>query len=246
MSPRTGRGRRRRTGAFETAALLSALAAWMLGAPAILSASLAAMVLLLDLAMALALRLRRRRRLRTLRGFLALSPVGFEAAVADLLRRTGYRRVRTVGGSGDLAADLTCYTPAGQLVVVQCKRWAPSHRVGSGQIQTFIGMAFVHHRAARAIFVTTSSFTPAAWRLARAHPIELVDGPRLVRLAESASSRQRKPKGPASTTTAAGTPATNEGSVEAPRETRLARSGHCRALSQPVPRVVEPQLGVRP
>jgi HJR/Mrr/RecB family endonuclease len=134
----------------------------------------------LDIALAVLGWRRSRRRMRTLQGFLALSPDGFEEAVAALLRRFGYRHVRTVGGAGDLCADIVCRGRAGELVVVQCKRYAPAHHVGSPEVQRVIGMAFVHHRAARAIFVTTSEFTPAARSLARGHSIELVDGRRLV------------------------------------------------------------------
>jgi restriction system protein len=124
-------------------------------------------------------------------GFLSLSPSGFEYAVAEMLRCLGYRRVRVMGGAGDLAADIVCAGPAGDRVVVQCKRYAPGHHVGSPAVQAFIGMAFVHHRAARAIFVTTSSFTPAARHLGRGHPIELVDGDRLVELARSRQVNRR-------------------------------------------------------
>jgi restriction system protein len=128
---------------------------------------------------------RQRRRRRTLEGLLALSPEEFEAAVADLLRRLGYRRVRLVGGAGDLAADITGRDSQGNTVVVQCKRYRPGHRVGSRDLQTFIGMVRVHHQADRGIFVTTSAFTDPAWELAEAHEILLVDGEELVRLMQA-------------------------------------------------------------
>jgi restriction endonuclease Mrr len=169
---------------LETTIGVAAALALLLGVQRSLVLLIAGGAIALDVAASVVLRWRRRRRLRTLRGFLSLSPAGFEVAVAALLRRIGYRRVLVVGGAGDLAADIVCRGPADERVVVHCKRYAPGHPVGSPQLQAFVGMAFVHHRAARAVFVTTSSFTPPARHLARTHPIELIDGPRLVELAQ--------------------------------------------------------------
>jgi restriction system protein len=45
---------------------------------------------------------------------------------------------------------------------VQCKRYTPGNHIGSRTMQTFIGMAYVHHKADRAIFVTTSTYTDEA------------------------------------------------------------------------------------
>ncbi len=113
---------------------------------------------------------------------LALTPVEFERAVAQLLQDLGYREVRHAGGPGDLAADITCRDARGRSVIVQCKRYAPGARVGSRDIQAFIGMLSVHHRADRGIFVTTSEFTPPAANLARQHDVELIDARRLKEL----------------------------------------------------------------
>lgn len=126
---------------------------------------------------------RRRRRIhaRSLEQLLALSPQRFEHAVAQLLTDEGFRQVRVHGGAGDLQADVTAVAPDGAAVVVQCKRYAPGNKVGSPAVQSFIGMATVHHRAARGMIVTTSSFTQPAAELARRHRIELVDGEALVR-----------------------------------------------------------------
>lgn len=111
-----------------------------------------------------------------LRDLLLLSPTGFEIAVADLLTSQGYMNVRRVGGAGDLSVDLTGRTPAGLSVAVQCKRYIPEIRVGSPEIQKFIGMTTTHHRVDRGVFVTTSSFTKPAIDLAKKHKIQLIDG----------------------------------------------------------------------
>lgn len=110
---------------------------------------------------------------------LALTPREFELTVGSLLRARGYRDVRHTGGAGDLGADLVARTPQGELVVVQCKRYAPGNNIGSPEIQTFIGMVAVHHRAERGIFVTTSSFTSQALALGKQHEIGMVDGQEL-------------------------------------------------------------------
>jgi restriction system protein len=136
---------------------------------------------------------RRRRRLRTLNGFLCLSPAGFEEAVADLARALGYRSVKRVGGPGDLAADITCRDSKGELVVIQCKRYRPGCRIGSAEVQKVLAMATVHHHAHRAILVATSSYTAAASKLAGDHGVWLIDGDALVNLAARASRRRPVP-----------------------------------------------------
>jgi restriction system protein len=70
----------------------------------------------------------------------------------------------------------------GRSTAVQCKKYAPSQRIGSKAIQTFIGMQKIHHRTETGVFVTTASFTPAAKKLALEHDIWLIDGPALVKL----------------------------------------------------------------
>jgi restriction endonuclease Mrr len=51
-------------------------------------------------------------------------------------------------------------------------------------MQTFIGMAFVRHKADRAIFVTTSTYTDDARALGRRHGITLIEGADLVRMVD--------------------------------------------------------------
>lgn len=124
----------------------------------------------------------------------ALSPVEFEAYVRDLLSRLGYRDMRLSGGAGDLGVDIWGRTPQGQTAVIQCKRYAPGRNIGSPMIQTFIGMQKIHHGADVGLFVTTGGFTVEAVKLARAHGIELIDGPALLRLQRMAGMQQRRRK----------------------------------------------------
>ncbi len=122
---------------------------------------------------------RRRAKALYFNELLALTPAEFEFAVADLLSTTGYRRLERVGRAGDLCADLKGYGPDGESVVVQCKRYTPGNKIGTPEIQTFIGMIAVHHRSDSGIFVTTSSFTQPAIDLANRHRLTLIDGQRL-------------------------------------------------------------------
>lgn len=105
----------------------------------------------------------------------ALSPAQFEALVADLLRHQGYRDVHVTGGAGDLAADIVCRDADGARVVVQCKRYR-ANAVTSPEMQTFIGMIYVHHHADYGLYVTTSTFTRAARTLAEQTGVSLITG----------------------------------------------------------------------
>jgi len=125
---------------------------------------------------------RRRLRVRRFESLLALTPTGFEIEVGRLLHDIGYRNVEHLGGAGDLTADLRCRDKSGQPVVVQCKRYAPGRRVGSADLQAFIGMMTIHHEAQRGIFVTTAEFTAPATELAGLHCVRLMDGPLLSRM----------------------------------------------------------------
>jgi len=108
---------------------------------------------------------------------LALSPYQFEEAVAAILRELGFRHVRRTGRSGDLSVDITFRDKDNKLVAVQCKRYRLPHKVGSVDLQQFIGMAKLHHNADLGMYVTTSDYTRSAYALAAQHPdIQLVNG----------------------------------------------------------------------
>ncbi|MEZ4529954.1 MAG: restriction endonuclease [Thermomicrobiales bacterium] len=87
----------------------------------------------------------------------------------------GFSDVRRVGQAGDLGVDIRCKDDIGRLVVAQCKRYRARAKIGSPEIQTFFGMT-ARARAARGIFVTSSTFTGPARRLAYELDIDLVDG----------------------------------------------------------------------
>jgi restriction system protein len=118
----------------------------------------------------------------------SLTPETFEEFVAELLEALGYVVDRT-GGTGDDGADLYA-TRGAQRAIVQCK-YHSQGVVGSPELQKFLGT--IHHmRCHKGIFVTTRTFTLSAERFAAGHPIELVDGPRLVELVEQALGPGRR------------------------------------------------------
>jgi restriction endonuclease Mrr len=106
---------------------------------------------------------------------LALNPTDFEHAITRLLPLLGYNGAKRKGGAGDLGVDIVCFDRHGGLVVVQCKRYAPSKKVMSPDIQTFFGM-MVKHAARQGIYVTTSTFTRGAFDLAADRDIRTIDG----------------------------------------------------------------------
>ncbi len=104
----------------------------------------------------------------------ALSWREFEHHVAALCRRDGCRDVVVTGGAGDLGADVTATLPDGRRLVIQCKHYAPHRYVPSGDMQKFLGTAWLHHRADVAVFAATCPFGKAALALAAEHRITAV------------------------------------------------------------------------
>lgn len=115
------------------------------------------------------------------------TPAFFETLVLDLLHAMGYGTSRSdlqrVGGSGDGGIDgiISLDRLGLEKVYVQAKRW--SDKVGSPQIQTFMG-ALQLQNASKGVLITTSGFTKeASESAARARgAIVLVDGRRLAGL----------------------------------------------------------------
>ncbi len=102
--------------------------------------------------------------------------------MAEVFEAIGYR-VDRVGGTGDEGADLRV-SRGGLLGVVQCK-YHTRGVVGSPEIQKFLGT--IHHtKSHKGFFVTTRTYSLSAEKFAADHPIELIDGPRLVELVQEA------------------------------------------------------------
>ena len=111
-----------------------------------------------------------------------LTPEGFEEFVAELFEALGYE-VERVGGAGDEGADLRVRR-RGLLAIVQCK-YHSRGVVGSPDLQKFLGT--IHHTGShKGFFVTTRTFSLSAEKFVAEHPIELIDGPRLIELVQQA------------------------------------------------------------
>jgi restriction system protein len=112
-----------------------------------------------------------------------LTPEGFEEFVGELFEALGFE-VEVIGGAGDEGADLRVRRD-GLRGIVQCKFSKGRAVVGSPELQKFLGT--IHHTAShKGFFVTTRTFSLAAERFVAEHPIELIDGPRLVELVREA------------------------------------------------------------
>ncbi len=96
----------------------------------------------------------------------AMSWQEFERYVAGLCRRDGCTSVEVSGRSGDLGADVIATLPDGRRLVIQCKHYAPHRYVPSGDMQKFVGTAWLHHKADVAVFAATCRFSDAALGLA--------------------------------------------------------------------------------
>lgn len=118
---------------------------------------------------------------RTLDQLLALSPVGFEQHVADLLCRADFRFLQRTQATRDRGVDLEGRDRDGRRVVVQCKRYSAGNKIGGAAIRDLAGTAQLH-QAQRAVFVTTSNYTPDAVATASSCRIELMAGGDLIDL----------------------------------------------------------------
>lgn len=109
----------------------------------------------------------------------AMDPRQFEQAVAFLCQRDGCRDVSVDGRAGDLGADVTATTYDGRRLVIQCKRYGPTTKVSSPDVQRFGGTCWSVHRAQVAAVVTTSVFTQPAAAYAETHGIRCYGAPQL-------------------------------------------------------------------
>jgi hypothetical protein len=92
-----------------------------------------------------------------------LEPRRFEELVAELLSRRGYR-VTLTPASRDGGKDLLLASPTDVgdfLFLVECKRYAPNHRVEVDLVRQLYGVVEAE-RATAGILVTTSRFTGGA------------------------------------------------------------------------------------
>ncbi|WP_165491203.1 restriction endonuclease [Lichenihabitans psoromatis] len=120
----------------------------------------------------------------------AAPPEFFERLIVNLLLAMGYGGSaadagRALGRSGDDGVDGVIDQDALGLdrIYIQAKRYAAGNSVGPGAIRDFFG-SLDRHKAAKGLFVTTSSFTSSARETADylSKRIVLIDGEQLTRL----------------------------------------------------------------
>jgi restriction system protein len=117
-------------------------------------------------------------------------PDFFERLIVNLLLNMGYGGSaddagRALGRSGDDGVDGVIDQDALGLdrVYVQAKRYKQGNNIGSGAIRDFFG-SLDRHKAAKGLFVTTSTFSPSARETAEllSKRIVLIDGDQLTML----------------------------------------------------------------
>ncbi|HAV14650.1 MAG TPA: hypothetical protein DCX06_14330 [Opitutae bacterium] len=114
----------------------------------------------------------------------------FEWLVGEAFRRQGYAIEESLGGGADGGIDLILRRDS-QTTLVQCKRWK-SKPVGVPIIREIFGI-LTAEGADRAAIITTSRFTKESEEFAAGKPIDLIDGPQLLRLIQSVQSKPAPP-----------------------------------------------------
>lgn len=133
----------------------------------------------------------------TLRDLQTMDPVAFECYIGYLFALEGYIPEWTAR-TGDEGVDIRLYPKnrlgtrahGNPIALVQCKRYADGHAVGSPELQQFSG-ALRHEFAHQGYFVTTSAFTPAARKWAADEGIQLLDGLDLLKWRDHLLRRER-------------------------------------------------------
>ena len=101
----------------------------------------------------------RRHEMKALTGLRNMTPAGFERAVAAWFAREGWV-VEHRGRSGDHGIDVLAFH-GGEVVAIQCKRYAETAAVSPAQVRELYGAA-VAAGATRALLVTTGRVSQAA------------------------------------------------------------------------------------
>jgi restriction system protein len=112
----------------------------------------------------------------------ALSWREFEQLVAEAFRRQGYtvEENATAGADGGIDIRLVRY---GQLHIVQCKQWR-AQKVSVSVVREMYGI-LIAENACQVSIITSGTFTQEAKAFAANKPIDLIDGPALLKLIQS-------------------------------------------------------------
>lgn len=111
-----------------------------------------------------------------------LTPREFEEYLTELFKLLGYDKITLTPQMNDKGIDILM-EKNGKRYAVQCKRYKGI--IGSPAIQSFLG-AMQHAQVSHGFFVTTSTFSLEAEKMASQHPIELVDATKLAQMIQQA------------------------------------------------------------
>jgi restriction system protein len=148
------------------------------------AAPLVCLILAVALPAALWRACRERRLVRKLRSIDALRAMDWqdlEVLVRRLFEQKGYRATRLGGDGADGGVDVVLRRE-GRLILVQCKQWK-TRQVGVGPVRELLGVVALYG-ADGGMVVTCGVFTKEARAFAQQAGIELIDGQRLLQLAE--------------------------------------------------------------
>jgi restriction system protein len=121
---------------------------------------------------------------KSARALNAMSWAEFEMLVDEAYRQQGYSVTETGGVGADGGVDLSL-TKNGEMFLVQCKQWK-AFRVGVKVVRELYGVMAL--RGATGGFVVTSGrFTESAKAFAADCNVQLIDGPELMGMIESAT-----------------------------------------------------------
>lgn len=114
----------------------------------------------------------------------------FEAVCATLFAQAGFQIHRHVH-SAEGSVDMWLHTSDTDqpVAAVQCKHWK-RRPIPVARMRAFLG-TMAAHEVTRGTFATSSTFSPEALALGRAHGINLLDGAGLIRLIQTRTPEQQ-------------------------------------------------------
>ncbi|MES2609122.1 MAG: restriction endonuclease [Pseudomonadota bacterium] len=116
----------------------------------------------------------------------------FEMLVGEAYRLQGFEVTETGGGGADGGVDLVL-TRGGEKFFVQCKHWK-AFKVGVETVRELYGV-MAAHGATGGFVVTSGRFTNDARLFTQGRNVQLVDGPRLLSMIQTARQSGAEPVG---------------------------------------------------
>ncbi len=115
---------------------------------------------------------------RTIKQLQLLDDHEFELFVGDLMKKSGYKKVKVMPKGPDIGKDIVAYDRHGKKIIVECKKYSDTNKVDRERVMK-LHSAMIHEKATRALLVTTSSFASTCAPYAMDKNIQLVDAMKL-------------------------------------------------------------------